>query len=108
MKEGDWSPWGQIEALGPLIPGAWIVETGRHGGIHLNDELNARVPEYVRRPDGWYEEDCEWSLAVIALADDFREMDPSWVEQAHQCAQDFYPFEYRRMIGRRARKEPRP
>lgn len=93
---GKSSPWGSIQSASELIPGAWLVHTAGHGGVKLDRKLNARVPESVRRPGGWYEEDCEWSLAVVALADMFP---ASWVDSAHRTAKNWYPDEYARLTG---------
>lgn len=94
--KGKSSPWGKIQDARELVPGAWVVHTAGHGGFKLDRKLNARVPESVRRPGGWYEEDCEWSLAVVALADVF---DEKWVEQARKTAKSWYPDEYTRLTG---------
>lgn len=94
--QGKSSPWGKIQEATELVPGAWVVHTAGHGGVKLDRKLNARVPESVRRPGGWYEEDCEWSVAVVALADVF---DDKWVSQARKTAKSWYPDEYTRLTG---------
>lgn len=94
--EGKSSPWGTIQSAKVLIPGAWLVHTAGHGGVKLDRRLNARVPEFIRRPGGWYEEDCEWSLAVVSLAGMF---EAGWVDQARKTARSWYPDEYTRLTG---------
>jgi hypothetical protein len=29
------------------------------------------MPEYFRRYDGWYEEDCEWAIAVVQASSSY-------------------------------------
>lgn len=65
--KGDSSPWGSIHHVTEVAEGIIEVSTASHGGIKLNRQLNAQVPEYMRRKGGWYEEDCEWCLPAVAL-----------------------------------------
>jgi hypothetical protein len=94
--QGKSSPWGTIQDAKELIPGVWTIHTAGHGGVKLDRKLNARVPEFIRRPGGWYEEDCEWSLAVVSLAALF---EAGLVDQARKTAKSWYPDEYTRLTG---------
>jgi hypothetical protein len=67
---GGGSPWGRIQGVKPIMPGMAFVSTASHGGVKVAAELNARIPAYMRRPDGWYEEDCEWAIPFVALEGD--------------------------------------
>jgi hypothetical protein len=66
-----YSPWGAIDHVETVTDGIWFVSTPSHGGYKLNDEQNAKIPELFRSKDGWYEEDCEWSIVVFFLPDYF-------------------------------------
>jgi hypothetical protein len=89
-----------IQSERALAPGIITVETAGHGGIKLDRTRNAKVPEYMRRHGGWYEEDCEWSIAAVVFPDEFA--------KANNCAHgniakstllDWYPDEYIRFFG---------
>ena len=67
---GQHSPWGWIESAGIIAPGISQVATPSHGGVKLSAELNRRIPAEWRREGGWYEEDCEWSIAFAFLRDE--------------------------------------
>jgi len=69
MQEGSSSPWGKIQHVTQLAPGAWSVSTAGHGGIKLDATRNRRVPKGARQPGGWYEEDCQWAIAAYVHAD---------------------------------------
>lgn len=69
MREGSSSPWGKIQHITELAPGAWSVSTASHGGIKLDAARNRKVPEGARQPGGWYEEDCQWAIAAYAHKD---------------------------------------
>ena len=94
--KGKSSPWGTIQEAKEVIPGLWVVYTGGHGGIKLDRKLNAAVPAEVRRRGGWYEEDCEWSLAVLSLR---HLLNAGWVDQAEKTAKQWYPDEYTVLTG---------
>jgi hypothetical protein len=97
------SPWGKIDHAEQLVPGAFWVGTPSHGGLKLDRTLNARVPDYMRRPGGWYEEDCEWSLAVVALADVLKadEKVAKWIDKGDhlRTLRSWFPAEYERFTG---------
>ncbi len=61
------SPWGQIQDCERLSEGVWTVSTASHGGIKLDRIRNALIPEAARIPGGWYEEDCDYAIPVVAL-----------------------------------------
>lgn len=62
------TPWGPAQESHRMAPGVISYSTARHGGIHLSPSVNELVPDYMRLPSGWYEEDCDWAIPVIALA----------------------------------------
>lgn len=86
-----------------------MVDTATHGGIHLDDWRQAQVPESVRRPDAWYEHDCQWSIPAVLFSD---ELDPRAInvndvrEQATVILSSWAPKKYQ--IVMEARKAARP
>ena len=64
------SPWGRVQVRTTRTLGMEAVievSTSSHGGIYLAPPLNERIPLPFRRADGWYEEDCDWSIPVHFL-----------------------------------------
>ena len=59
------SPWGAVQDVTVLAEGIRSVTTASHGGIKLDAERQARMPENWRCEGGWYEEDCDWCLPFI-------------------------------------------
>lgn len=57
-----YSPWGKIETIESICPGAWWVYTSSHGGVKLSAANQRRIPEVFRQKGGWYEEDCNWAI----------------------------------------------
>lgn len=53
------SPWGTVQHQQQIANGIDFVSTAGHGGFKLNRQMNAKIPKIFRRPNGWYEEDCE-------------------------------------------------
>jgi len=61
------TPWGAAQSAYKIAPGIMDYSTASHGGIHVSPKVNGLIPDYMRRADGWYEEDCDWCIPVIAL-----------------------------------------
>lgn len=61
------TPWGVADSVDEVIDGIMSVETSSHGGYKLDAARNRRMPEYMRKPGGWYEEDCDWCLPFVAF-----------------------------------------
>jgi hypothetical protein len=81
-----------------------------HAWLKLSPEELARIPECARRTD--YEEDCEWSLAVLALPElasnprVFEGGDPAAIlERAMMICRDWYPDIYEELTGESATVE---
>ena len=94
--------------------------TPSHGWLHLSPEELKRCPPIARRPD--YEEDCEWSIAVVALPDIARQIsfdrrndphnekyNPLFPEQTLSLAKEtlcnWYPDIYEQLTGEKATPE---
>lgn len=69
------TPWGVPQgAPEVLAPGIVSYETASHGGIWLDPEHNAKVPQAWRDASfgglaagGWYEEDCDWCIPALVF-----------------------------------------
>lgn len=97
------TPWGSAQTAEIVAPGIGAVSTAGHGGIKLSRERNALVPDYMRQDGGWYEEDCDWALAVLVFPDEFSQWagDSRDVESAHSTAKNWRPDKYERFTGRK-------
>ena len=83
------------------------VETPGHAWLVPSAEENARVPAEFRMPD--YEEDCAWSIAVVALptlldGPAFRHLDTSAkraavLERAREICRNYYPEAFAAITG---------
>lgn len=76
------TPWGHSQHTFTVADGITLVSTASHGGVKLSAERNAVVPEAMREPTGWYEEDCEINLCVWTFPAEFAR----W-----SCTQDYPP-----------------
>lgn len=95
-KVNGHSPWGWIQSVKEMSEGMWFVSTAGHGGIKLSRQLNAKMPKQFRREGGWYEEDCEVSLVVLAFPDRFT---PVQVKDAEVSAKNWFPAAYESWTG---------
>lgn len=91
------SPWGAVQDATELADGVWFVHTASHGGIHLSSQRNRRIPARFRSAAGWYEEDCEWSIAALANPDAF----PKHQDEARRTAMDWEPDAFEAITGER-------
>lgn len=86
----------------------WI-DTPGHGYLHLSPSELASIPAQYRRPS--YEEDCEWSIAVMALPaivnqKSFKATDPAkMLEIARSTCRNWYPDLYESLTGEKATPE---
>jgi hypothetical protein len=82
-----------------IAPGIYEISTVSHGGLKLSPRLNDAMPDFMRSTDGWYEEDCKWSLVAIKYPEPFKAetgIDPKQpsktaYEVALECARHWYP-----------------
>lgn len=97
IEIGARSPWGTIENHGVLAPGIDDVWTAGHGGYKLSRQRQAEVHPTWRRPAGWYEQDCAWSIAAVTHWKDLSRLK---FEEAHAEARKYYPDEYTQVVGK--------
>ena len=67
FKTQHGTPWGAAQEVEEIIPGVVLVSTPSHGGIHLDSDNQALIPEEHRREDSWYEEDCEIAIPILFI-----------------------------------------
>lgn len=76
LKKHRHTPWGYAQSMKVHAPGIVSVGTASHGGFSLDasrwKEFRAVFPTFHPwAGDGWLEEDCDWSLAVLLWPDYF-------------------------------------
>lgn len=91
------SPWGAVQDCKSVAEGIWSLGTASHGGFKLERAQNAKMPECVRRPGGWYEEDCEWCFIALVFPSCFDAKDRALAE--YTC-KNGYPDEYTALTGK--------
>lgn len=67
------TPWGQAQSVDHLAPGIEFVTTASHGGVKLSEDLNRKIPAYMRQAGGWYEEDVDWAVVATIFPEAFPE-----------------------------------
>jgi hypothetical protein len=77
-----YTPWGAAQVVTELAAGITFVSTAGHGGVKLDAAHNRRMPEYMRRLGGWYEEDCDWCLPFVVFEAELRAGGESFAVQA--------------------------
>ena len=92
-----YTPWGNADGAEHIARGIMFYSTPSHGGYHLSPARNLQVPDALRLPGGWYEEDCDWARVVLAFPQYF----PDAVKQAEarQCLRAWVPSAYERFYG---------
>lgn len=93
---GIWTPWGMSDGQTTLAPGIISYSTPSHGGIHLDEEHNGKMPAAMRNVDGWYEEDCEWAKVAFIFPEAFK---PDHVLAAKETLKNWLPHEYEAVTG---------
>ena len=103
--EDHYTPWGQPDQVEDHGDGITMYSTPSHGGDHLSEELNDRIPAPLRRLDGWYEEDVEWGIAVMFFPDapvfrDIGKTREDRVQIAESVIKRYHPDEYTQVTGK--------
>ena len=87
LREGSRTPWGKAQVVTDIAEGIHSVSTAGHGGIKLDRKRQLEMPKLLRRPGGWYEEDCDWALVATAFPQYFKEN----VDSAHKTLRNWFP-----------------
>ena len=95
------TPWGLSDYEEDYGAGIKFYETPHHGGFRVPAALNARVPEYLRRASGWYEEDCDWAIVARFFPEVHAKLGPKAVATAEGVLKGYYPDEWERLTGLR-------
>ncbi|WP_026533668.1 DUF7007 domain-containing protein [Arthrobacter sp. H14] len=66
LHEGSRTPWGKAQDVKNMAVGIDAVFTAGHGGYKLSPERNGDVSPVWRSQSGFYEEDCDFAIAVIS------------------------------------------
>ena len=90
------TPWGLSQQSKSYGPGIVSYSCAGHGGFHVSPTLNATMPDYLRYPEGWYEEDCAWALVALAFPDRFTSKD---LEHAKDTVRHYEPDIYEQHFG---------
>lgn len=73
------TPWGSSQSQKTIASGIVFYSTSSHGGIKLSSERVKQMPDDLRNfgstAPGWYEEDCEYSIVVLAFPELFKPED---------------------------------
>ncbi len=85
------TPWGSAQTSKKIVSGMMLYTTASHGGYHLSPKLNCKVHEAWRNDDGWYEEDCAWSVVALTFPQYFTQEE---VEHARETAKKYYGKTY--------------
>ncbi len=70
---GTQTPWGWTQDATHIAPGVTFYETASHGGFHVTPDAMKAMPPALRAlpvfcgEPGWYEEDCDAVIVVLAF-----------------------------------------
>jgi hypothetical protein len=67
------TPWGYSDYEEECGNGIKFYGTPSHGGYKIPKKLNNLIPNYMRIENGWYEEDCDWSIPIIVIGKYFNQ-----------------------------------
>lgn len=90
------TPWGPSQTATIHAEGVFEHSTASHGGFHLASYRNARVHPMLRTDDGWYEEDCAWSIVAITFPDLFTAYERRCAERT---LKDWWPDAWEAIFG---------
>lgn len=105
VRVGMDTPWGRAQSAQNIIRGVGWVSTAGHGGYRLCSGRNRQVPEYMRREDGWYEEDCDWAIVAVVFEELLLASNDADIKRiirsgAHkETLRDWHPKAYEQFYG---------
>lgn len=82
IQSVSYTPWGHAQSCKEIAPGILLYETASHGGMQLSSERVAAMPPILRDIEpfagpGWYEEDCDLGLVMLAFPECFSDREVS-------------------------------
>lgn len=105
VYKGMETPWGRADSATNLISHLGSVSTPSHGGIRVMPERNALIPEYMREPGGFYEEDCDWAIPFVVFEEELLACGDSWAAgvigkgEHKRSLRQWHPDAYERFFG---------
>lgn len=96
MKRG--TPWGTPDSCREIASGIIFYSTPSHGGFWLSTERRNEIHPVLRKQDGWYEEDAEWSKVVLGFSRYFSEEEK---EKALSTLKNYFPDCYEKWSGKK-------
>jgi len=91
------TPWGVADHATDYGSGIVFYGTPSHGGFKVPAEMQRGMPEVLRLPGGWYEEDGEWARVALAFPDRFT----AWERQlAEETVRNHSPEAWEAFYGR--------
>ncbi len=90
------TPWGMSQDAEVYGDGITFYSTSSHGGFKVDSSTLKMMPAALRIDGGWFEEDCDSSLVVVAFPDRFP---PDQVELALRDIKNLYPDRYTEWMG---------
>lgn len=100
------TPWGAPQDMHHAGTGIAVIGTAGHGGIKLSAERNRKIPKPLRRPGGWYEEDCEAGIPMWVFPDADYGLSGEYSEpqsvrdRANESVRNWYPDEWEEVTGK--------
>ena len=99
------TPWGPVEQAEQILPGIWSITTSSHGGLALSEQRQDAMPPALQLAEGFYEEDCDWSLVYIAFEDEFcktrKDYGPDFIQLARDTAKCWHPDRMTKHTGKK-------
>jgi len=96
-----YTPWGNSDSSTKLTRGVICYSTPSHGGFHVSKTMQQKMPEALRldngkHGDGWYEEDCDWCMVIIAFSNFFKTVE---YNLAVDTLRNWHPERYEKFFG---------
>ena len=97
------TPWGAPYDAEQILPGLWRVSTASHGGLLVSEARHDAMPASLRLEGRAFEEDIDWSLAILAFEAEYRvlgrELATLDIALAHDTARVWHSERYGAFTG---------
>lgn len=86
------TPWGKAQQSTKVGDGVVWHSTASHGGFQVTAKLPKPLQEFVpfTRKAGWYEEDCDWAIVVVAFPALFSAAEVANAKRTIAARPDYY------------------